>query len=296
MLKTSGFKHFSLAHFAQKKGTTAHKKGTTVQKKGHNHTEKLAVTEEDHRRGGRARVALWPAGTDAPASGRSLLKSRCIGSSWVWRLSARMIVGCRPMSMPVLADRAADGVDASCLARDGTGPGSRTSRMLQSPSWCTPTLSRRGGRRGGRGRRGARKSSRRLLFLVVDAPVPFSDKFQQSKVRLRFSSSTTPWTFLLCSRDRYPQCSSQSWCSFGLSRCARVVQRQVRWFDCAANCGCSAVAFHRRSSTSFSFRRGRSPWSRLLSRPQSFPSCRSFLGGRCPCCAGRADSPVPPWR
>ena len=47
--------------------------------------------------------------------------------------------------------------------------------------------------------------------------------------------------------------------------------------DCR-NCGFSAVAVHRRSSTSSSFRRGRSPRSRLFSRPQSFPSCRSFLG------------------
>ena len=45
-----------------------------------------------------------------------------------------------------------------------------------------------------------------------------------------------------------------------------------------------------RSSTSLSFRRARSPWSRLFSRPQRFPSCCSISGGRCPCCAGRAGS------
>ena len=56
------------------------------------------------------------------------------------------------------------------------------------------------------------------------------------------------------------------------------------WFDGAANCGVSAVAVHRRSSTSLSFRSGRSPWSRLLSRP----SCSMLPGGRCPCCAGRS--------
>ena len=58
--------------------------------------------------------------------------------------------------------------------------------------------------------------------------------------------------------------------------------------DGAANCGCPAVAVHRRSSTSLSFRRGRCPWSRLLSRPQRFPSCSTLPGGRCSCCACRA--------
>ena len=38
----------------------------------------------------------------------------------------------------------------------------------------------------------------------------------------------------------------------------------------------------------FSYRSGRSPWSRLLSRPQRFSSCPSFSGGRCSCSAGRA--------
>ena len=46
--------------------------------------------------------------------------------------------------------------------------------------------------------------------------------------------------------------------------------------DGAENCGCPAVAVHRRSSTSLSCRRGRSSWSRLFSRPQSFPSCCTF--------------------
>ena len=39
-----------------------------------------------------------------------------------------------------------------------------------------------------------------------------------------------------------------------------------------------------RSSTCLSFRRGRSSWSRLFSRPQRFHSCCSIFGGRCPCC------------
>ena len=43
---------------------------------------------------------------------------------------------------------------------------------------------------------------------------------------------------------------------------------------------------------SLSYRRGRSPWSRLFSRSQRFPCCCSIPGGRCPCYAGRAVSPV----
>ena len=39
------------------------------------------------------------------------------------------------------------------------------------------------------------------------------------------------------------------------------------------------------------FRRGRSPWSSLFSRPQRFPYCCSS-GGRCPCYEGRAVFPV----
>ena len=39
---------------------------------------------------------------------------------------------------------------------------------------------------------------------------------------------------------------------------------------------------------SLSFRRGSSSWSRLFSGSSRFRSCRSFFGGRCPCCAGRA--------
>ena len=42
-------------------------------------------------------------------------------------------------------------------------------------------------------------------------------------------------------------------------------------------CRSSAVAVHRWSSTSLSFRRCRSSWSRLFSRPQSFPSCCSMV-------------------
>ena len=64
----------------------------------------------------------------------------------------------------------------------------------------------------------------------------------------------------------------------------------------AETCGVSAVAVHLWSSTFPSCRRGSSSWSRLFSGSSRFCRCRSFFGGRCPCCAGRADSQVPPWR
>ena len=52
--------------------------------------------------------------------------------------------------------------------------------------------------------------------------------------------------------------------------------------------------YGRRHSLSSS--RGSSPWSRLFTRPQRFSSCCLISGGRCPCCAGCAVSPVLPWR
>ena len=109
-----------------------------------------------------------------------------------------------------------------------------------------------------------------------------------------------------------PRCATETWypqCEL----CRRLVKfyrysswaRSLRpccattdmWFDGAAYCGVPAVAVHRRSSTPLSFRRGRSPWSRLLSRPQRFPfavrcqlvdapvvqvvSCPSLCNDRC---------------
>ena len=71
-----------------------------------------------------------------------------------------------------------------------------------------------------------------------------------------------------------------------------VQQRQVRGLMDLKNCGRSAVAVHRWPSTFLSFRRGSAPWSSLFSRPQRFPCCCSISGGRCPCYAGRAISPV----
>ena len=57
------------------------------------------------------------------------------------------------------------------------------------------------------------------------------------------------WTFLLCSRDRYPQCSSQSWCSSWARSLCPCCATTGLCFDGAENCGVPAVAFHRRSST-----------------------------------------------
>ena len=60
--------------------------------------------------------------------------------------------------------------------------------------------------RGGRGRKGRGANFLVLLVLVVDVPVLFSDKFQQSKVhvltvpQLQFIDDF--WTFLLCNRER----------------------------------------------------------------------------------------------
>ena len=62
-----------------------------------------------------------------------------------------------------------------------------------------------------------------------------------------------------------------------LARCGTTTGA---WFDGSENCGAPAVPVHRWSSTSSSFRRGRSPWSCLFSRPQRFLSCRSFSCGR----------------
>ena len=45
-----------------------------------------------------------------------------------------------------------------------------------------------------------------------------------------------------------------------------------------------------------SLRKSSSSWSSLFSGSLRFRSCRSFFGGRCPCCAGRADCQVRPWR
>ena len=56
-------------------------------------------------------------------------------------------------------------------------------------------------------------------------------------------------TFLLCSRDRYPQCCSQSWCSSWARSLCPCCATTGAWFDGAENCGVPAVAFHRRSST-----------------------------------------------
>ena len=79
--------------------------------------------------------------------------------------------------------------------------------------------------RGSRGRKRGRRSFRRLPFQVGDVPVLFSDKFQQSKVyvlkvlQIQFIDDFS--TLLLCSRDRYPQCT--------LPETPVVMQRLVGW-------------------------------------------------------------------
>ena len=58
------------------------------------------------------------------------------------------------------------------------------------------------------------------------------------------------WTFLLCSRDRYSQCSSRSWCSsWTRSLCPCSATTGV-WSDSAENRAGAAVAVHRRSTAS----------------------------------------------
>ena len=52
---------------------------------------------------------------------------------------------------------------------------------------------------------------------------------------------------------------------------------QVLFLDEVMVTASSAVAVHRWPSTSLSFRRCRFSWSRLFSRPQSFPSCCSMV-------------------
>ena len=114
--------------------------------------------------------------------------------------------------------------------------------------------------REGKRRRGGRESSRRLLFSVVDVPVIFNDKFQQSKSymfskepQLQFIDRVLD--LLVVQRRRGTHSATvQKTDSIPRPCCATT----DAWFDGAANCGCPAVAVHRRSSTSLSCRRVRS--------------------------------------
>ena len=71
-------------------------------------------------------------------------------------------------------------------------------------------------------------------------------------------------------------------------RCARVVQRQVRGSMVPKTVVVPQLHFIDGRRHPLSFRRSRSSWSSLFSGSLRFRSCRSFFGGRCPCCAGRA--------
>ena len=61
---------------------------------------------------------------------------------------------------------------------------------------------------------------------------------------------------------------------------------------CATTCALHTCSSSTRSSSSISWRSGCFPWSVCSSRPSRFPI--AVYGGRCPCCAGRANSQVLP--
>ena len=75
-----------------------------------------------------------------------------------------------------------------------------------------------------------------------------------------------------------------------------VVQRQVLRSMVQKTVESPQLHFIDGRRHSLSFRRSSSSRSSLFSGSLRFRSCRSFFAGRCPCCAGRADSQVPPWR
>ena len=154
------------------------------------------------------------------------------------------------------------GVCASWTA--GCDLASNSRRRSPTPGALGPATSREG---IGRGRRRGSANFQNPLPHVADVPVLSSDMFQQSNM-LTVSSVHR---------------------RFGHSCCA--TETGV-CFDGPENCGRSAVAVHRWPSTFLLFRRGSSPGSSLFSRPQRFPCCCSISGGRCPCYAGCAISPV----
>ena len=123
--------------------------------------------------------------------------------------------------------------------------------------------------RGGRGKRGGRKSFLGVLFLDTAVDVPAHSAFVHPlPVQLLDKVLDVPVVVLRL----VP----------GLMVQKTVVRPQLQ------------SIYGRRHSLSFS--RGSSPLSRLFTRLQRFSSCCSTSGGRCPCCAGRAASPVLPWR
>ena len=123
-------------------------------------------------------------------------------------------------------------------------------------------------------RRVKRKKKKRRRRTLSKAPLPRCGRpcaLQRHvpaflRVLASGSASTEWWTFLLCSRDRYPQCSSRSWCSsWARSLCPCCATTGI-WSDSAECRAGAAVAVHPRSSTSLSCRRVRSPWSSLVGR------------------------------
>ena len=167
------------------------------------------------------------------------------------------------MATPLLAARAAEGIDSSSLRfltasalearrrEKKKAEKERKERLMQEihrkvradqpvTEWAAV------GRPGeasappplrGRGRRGGRSVFVAILFFkVVDVPVLYNDEFQQSKKFMSASNSDASTTL------------GHSGCASGTGA----------WFYGAENCGRSAVAVHRWPSTSLSCCRGSS--------------------------------------
>ena len=214
----------------------------------------------------------WPARqanpwTTPPSNSSSITPLRC-GRSWRRRRGRRRcrrhLRGSAPRS--VLAS-----LSPPPSMRPGTGP------PLPPP------------RRGGRRKRGGGESSLRLLFLVVDVPVPFNDKFQQF-----FEFFVPQVQFLdrmvdipVVQQRQVPTVFFTVLVQFLGKVVVPVLRNDRDWSDSAENRAGAAGAVNRRSSTSLSCRRGKSPRSCLFGKPWRLRSC-SMPGGRCPFCAGRA--------
>ena len=103
----------------------------------------------------------------------------------------------------------------------------------------------------GRGRRRGRSANFLvLLFLVVDVPVPFSDKFQQSNVCSDSVHLRLVDIPVVQQRQVPTVQTSPTAAVLEQGRCARWCATTGAWFDGAVNCGFSAIAIHRRSSIS----------------------------------------------
>ena len=113
---------------------------------------------------------------------------------------------------------------------------------------------------------------------------------------LRFRSSTTCGHSCCAAETGTHSVLHSPGAVLGQGRCARVVQRQVCVSMVQKTVESPQLHFIDGRRHSLSFRRSRSSWPSLFSGPLRFRSCRTFFGSRCPCCACRADSQVPPWR